>query len=112
MRAVAGYFRMKIFSLAKVIVLAVCGATFLAPVAQADPRASRKPKSVLDQNEEERYVMVTGSNIPQKIKLKSIGTTTPYNLRIYSQRELLSSGRQSVGGALSALDPSISVSGR
>ncbi len=103
---------MKISSLARVILLSVCGAALLVPAAQADPRANRKPKSVLDQNEEERYVMVTGSNIPQKIKMKSIGTNTPYNLRIYSQRELLSTGRSSVGGALSALDPSISVSGR
>ncbi len=103
---------MKTSSFAKLILLALFGAILLAPMAQADPRASRNAKRALDQNEEERYVMVTGSNIPQKIKVKSIGTTTPYNLRIYSQRELLSTGRQSVGGALSALDPSISISGR
>ncbi len=102
---------MKTFSLAKVMVISLAGAALLASVAQANPRTPRTA-SVLDQDEEERYVLVTGSNIPQKIKRKSIGSTTPYNLRIYSQRELQSTGRSNVGEALSVLDPSISLSGR
>ena len=101
---------MKLSSLAKVILLSVSGAALLASVAQADPRVRRHQSGVLDQNEEERYVMVTGSNIPQKVIVRSIGTTTPYNVRIYSQRELLSTGRQNVGDALSVLDPSIQIS--
>lgn len=72
----------------------------------------RDSEKILQQDPEERYVMVTGSNIPQKIKLKSIGTETPYNLRIYTRREFESTGRQTVGGALSVLDPSITISGR
>ena len=101
---------MKLSSLTKVILLAVSGTALLASVAQADPRGRRSQSGVLDQNNEERYVMVTGSNIPQKIKVRSIGTTTPYNLRVYSQRELQSTGRQTPGEALSVLDPSIQLS--
>ena len=101
---------MKLSSLAKVILWSVSGAALLASAAQADPRVRRHQSGVLDQNEEERYVMVTGSNIPQKVIVRSIGTTTPYNVRIYSQRELLSTGRQNVGDALSVLDPSIQIS--
>jgi hypothetical protein len=78
---------------------------------KADPSGSRsRPKTVWE-DDQERYVMVTGSNIPQKIRRKSIGTLTPYNLRIYTQEELLSTGRQTVAGALAALDPSIQISG-
>lgn len=102
---------MKTCSLAKVILMSVAGVALLAPVAQAEPRGHAKSSSVLDQNEEERYVLVTGSHIPQRIKMKSIGSTTPYNLRIYSQRELLSTGRSNVGEALAALDPSLRLSG-
>lgn len=104
---------MKTYSLAKVILMSVTGAALFASVAQAAPRVKQKAKSssVLDQNEEERYVLVTGSNIPQRIKMKSIGSTTPYNLRIYSQRELQSTGRSNVGEALATLEPSLRLSG-
>ena len=85
-------------------------AALLVSVAQAGPRGHHKKSAILDQNEEERYVMVTGSHLPQKVRLKSIGTTTPYNVRIYTQRELESTGRQTVGEALSVLDPSIQLS--
>ncbi len=81
----------------------------MSPVAKAGSNHHESEK-ILQQNEEERYVMVTGSHIPQRIKLKSIGTDTPYNLRIYSKRELESTGRQTPGGALAAIDPSITLS--
>ncbi|MEO5722658.1 MAG: hypothetical protein ABIR71_14500 [Chthoniobacterales bacterium] len=105
---------MKTSRLTTMILMSVTGAALFASVAQAEPRAARKAKShsVLDQNPEERYVLVTGSNIPQKVQLRSIGTTTPYNVRIYSHRELQSTGRSNVGEALSALEPSLTLSGR
>ncbi len=78
--------------------------------AQADPVRHRSRSRILQQDETERYVYVTGSHIPQKLALKSIGTTTPYNLRIYTKAELDSTGRQTVAGALS-IDPSITISG-
>jgi hypothetical protein len=102
---------MKLFSLTKVILVSVSLTALLVSVAQADPRVRHKKSAILDQNEEERYVMVTGSHMPQKVKVRSIGTTTPYNVRIYTARELESTGRSTPGGALSALDPSITLSG-
>lgn len=81
-------------------------------MAQADPKPGKKHSKLLINEDEERYVMVTGSLIPQRVKLKSIGTNTPYNVRIYTQQELLSTGRQTAGGALAALDPAITLHGR
>ncbi|MGZ5538497.1 MAG: hypothetical protein ACXWG0_08215, partial [Chthoniobacterales bacterium] len=76
----------------------------------ADPTGSRSRSKTVWEDDQERYVMVTGSNIPQKIKRKSIGTPTAYNLRIITHDELLSTGRQTVAGALS-IDPSVTISG-
>lgn len=106
----AGHYFMRSSNLGKVILLWVVGAALLASVAEAGPRVRHHKSGILDQNDEERYVMVTGSNIPQKVIVRSIGTTTPYNLRIYTQAELLSTGRQNAGEALAALDPSIQIS--
>lgn len=104
---------MKSLTFAKVIVLSVCFATLLTSIAQAGPRSSRHKKSrVVAEGEEERYVVVTGSHIPQKVKVNTIGTTTPYNLRVYSRHQLDSTGRATPGEALRALDPSIQLSGR
>ncbi|MGI8820394.1 MAG: hypothetical protein ACR2ID_05955 [Chthoniobacterales bacterium] len=103
---------MKSFRLAAVMLLSVAFVILMASIAHAGPRASRQERRrILDQNEEERYVRVTGSHLPQKVKLKSIGTTTPYNVRVYTQRELESTGRSTPGEALRALDPSIQLSG-
>lgn len=96
----------------KLLGLTVFFATVLVSVAQAGPRTRHQKSRILDQNEEERRTMVTGSHLPQKVKVKSIGTTTPYNVRIYSQREFESTGRSTPGEALRALDPSITLSGR
>ena len=85
-------------------------ALVIAVQAKADPGNVMRDRSKnLVQNEEERYVLITGSNIPQRVKVRSIGTDTPYNIRIYTREELLSTGRQTVAGAL-ALDPSIQIS--
>jgi hypothetical protein len=60
---------------------------------------------------DERYVMVTGSNIPQKVTRRSIGTDGAHNVRIFTQKELRSiNGGFGVGGI--ALDPSVTISGR
>lgn len=100
---------MKVSLLAKAMVLAV-GVSVLAPsIARAEPK-NRRAEKILMQDSQERYVRVTGSNIPQKVQLRSIGTTTPYNLRIYTRRELENRGTGTVAGGL-ALDPSIRISG-
>jgi uncharacterized membrane protein len=60
---------------------------------------------------EERTVFVTGSLIPQRIKLKAIGTTTVSPVRIIDRREIDSTGRRTTRGVLIA-DPAISTTGR
>jgi hypothetical protein len=58
----------------------------------------------------ERTVFVTGSLIPQRIKLKPIGTNTVSPLRIIDRHEIDATGRRTTRGALIA-DPSVSVVG-
>jgi hypothetical protein len=64
-----------------------------------------------DQKSNERTVFVTGSLIPQRIKLKRIGTTTVSPIRIIDRQEINASGRQTTRGAL-ITDPSVSGAGR
>lgn len=100
---------MKATILVKAMVLAI-GASALLPAAESAEPKSRRTEKTLVQDSQERYVRVTGSHIPQKVQLRSIGTTTPYNVRIYTRRELESRGTGTVAGGL-ALDPSIRISG-
>ncbi len=81
--------------------------------AQANPDKPRERQTAsgLIVDSDERYVLVTGSNIPQRVKRKSIGTDSVHNVRIFTQRELqTNNGGFGVGGI--ALDPSVSISGR
>jgi hypothetical protein len=94
----------------KLIAVLLLVAITHATVAHADPPARRGKSRILLNDEEERYVRVTGSNIPQRVKLRSIGTTTPYNLRIFTKAELDSTGRFGPTGL--GLDPSITITGR
>ena len=100
---------MKATILVRAMVLGLGVSILLPAVVNADPK-SRRTEKMLVQDSQERYVRVTGSNIPQKVQLRSIGTTTPYNLRIYTRRELESRGTGTVAGGL-ALDPSVRISG-
>jgi hypothetical protein len=68
-------------------------------------QASKQEKPV-----KERTVFVTGSLIPQRVKLKRIGTTTVSPVRIIDRRELDETGRQTTRGVLIA-DPSVRVIG-
>ena len=54
------------------------------------------------------YVMVTGSLIPQKIKIHSIGTKSAFPLRVYDRREIEQTGRVTTEGVL-AEDPALTV---
>ena|SRR5437667_7280985 len=59
------------------------------------------------------YVFVTGSMIPQQVKVKRIGTKTVSPLSAYDRHEIDRAGRFTTEGALEALDPSVRVmSGR
>ncbi|MDQ6764988.1 MAG: hypothetical protein M3Z22_02655 [Verrucomicrobiota bacterium] len=90
---------------------AVCVTTMISPSLLASPESRLHSRKTLEQNGEERYQYVTGSNLPQKVKVKSIGTDSVHNVRIFTERELQSTGRQNVGEALT-LDPSIQLSSR
>src|SRR4051794_24221668 len=87
--------------------LMLCGA------AQAGPKNHRNAsRAAVVNGSDEEYVVVTGSNIPRKVKVRSLGTDTPDNLRIYGQRELESTGHATVGEQLRARDASISLGRR
>jgi len=64
----------------------------------------------IDQGKDERAVFVTGSLIPQRVKLKRIGTTTTPPMRIIDRQEIDATGRQTTRGALST-DPSVRAIG-
>ena len=55
-------------------------------------------------------VFVTGSLIPQRVKLRRIGTTTVSPVRIIDREEMGRTGRQTTRGVLIA-DPSVRVVG-
>jgi hypothetical protein len=57
----------------------------------------------------EQYVYVTGSNIPRKVKVRRWGTNTASPVAIYDQQDIKNSGRATTEGAISTLDPSVSV---
>ena len=80
------------------------GATVLA-----DPKVNETSKR--KQNVEEQTVFVTGSLIPQRIKLRPIGTTTVSPLRIIDRHEIDWTGRQTTAGAF-VNDPSVRIIGR
>ena len=79
------------------------GATVLA-----DPTVNQTSKR--KQNVEEQTVFVTGSLIPQRIKLRPIGTTTVSPLRIIDRHEIDWTGRQTTAGAF-VNDPSVRIIG-
>jgi hypothetical protein len=70
-----------------------------------------KPVEQSSQNKkatDERTVFVTGSLIPQRIKLKRIGTATVSPIRIIDRREIDETGRRTTRGIFVA-DPSVQV---
>ena len=88
---------------ASLIAIGVLGSTALAgkPVDQASDHKKK------DSGE---TVFVTGSLIPQRVKLKRIGTTTASQIRIIDRREIDATGRPTTRGALTA-DPSVRIIG-
>jgi hypothetical protein len=78
---------------------------------RGDQPRERRTAGGLIIDSEERYVKILGSNIPQKVRRRSIGTDSVSNVRIFTQRELQTiNGGFGVGGI--ALDPSVHISGR
>jgi hypothetical protein len=82
--------------------------SWFAGTVLADPKIEQAPKR--KQKVEERTVFVTGSLIPQRVKLQPIGTKTVSPLRIIDRHEIDWIGRQTTPGAF-INDPSVRVIG-
>jgi outer membrane cobalamin receptor len=54
------------------------------------------------------YVWVTGSRIPQKVKVSPIGTNTFSSMSVWDRRQINQTGRVTTEGVL-AQDPSVRV---
>ena len=90
----------------KTLKLATIGASLLV-LAVVAGEAVASPND--QPGERYAYVFVTGSMIPQKVKVKRIGTKTVSALNAYDRHEIDKTGRFTTEGALRALDPSVSV---
>jgi hypothetical protein len=91
----------------------LCVASLIAAGLFAGAAFAGKPVDQASEHKKEvneRTVFVTGSLIPQRIKLKPIGTTTVSPVRIIDRREIDATGRRATRGVLIA-DPSVRVIG-
>jgi hypothetical protein len=82
--------------------------SLFAGTVLADPKVEQASKR--KQKVEERTVFVTGSLIPQRVKLQPIGTKTVSPVRIIDRHEIDWTGRQTTPGAF-INDPSVRVIG-
>jgi hypothetical protein len=96
----------------------LCAFGFVSAVA-ADPPNSNGSQNqdhrrmiVVSNDPPTKYVVLTGSYIPQKVVVRSIGTNTVDPRRIYNRSEIDRTGRVTTEDVL-RLDPSLTVvSGR
>lgn len=88
--------------------LAIRAVSLVAAGLLVSPAVGSKP---VDPQTEQQAVFVTGSLIPQRIKLKRIGTTTISPVRIIDRREIDQTGRRTTPGIF-VTDPSVRVIGR
>ena len=79
-----------------------------AGMVLADPKVKQTPNR--KQKVEEQTVFVTGSLIPQRVKLQPIGTKTVSPIRIIDRHEIDGTGRQTTPGAF-VVDPSVRIIG-
>jgi hypothetical protein len=87
---------------ALVVTTAFAGAVF------ADPPINRT--EVRDEKVTEVAVFVTGSLIPQRVKVRRVGTATVSPVRVIDRREIDETGRHTTPGVL-INDPSVRVIG-
>ena len=83
-------------------------AALFAGTVLADPNVNQasKPK----QKVEDRAIFITGSLIPQRVKLEPIGTKTISPVRIIDRHEIDGTGRRTTAGAF-INEPSVRVIG-
>src|SRR6266403_3580198 len=87
-------------SAASLLILSV-----VATTAFANPQ---RPETVPPVGERYAYVWVTGSRIPQKVRISPIGTLTFNALSVWDRRQINQTGRGSTEGVL-VQDPSVRV---
>ena len=83
-------------------------ASILTGTVLADPPTNQTSEG--KQKVEERAIFITGSLIPQRVKLQPIGTTTVSPVRIIDRREIDQTGRRTTPGVL-INEPSLRVIG-
>jgi hypothetical protein len=88
--------------------LAIGAASLVAASLLVSPAVGSKP---VDPQPEQQAVFVTGSLIPQRIKLKRIGTATISPVRMIDRCEIDQTGRRTTAGIL-ITDPAVRVIGR
>jgi len=84
-------------------------ASMFAGTALADPTVKQTSKR--KQNVEEQTVFVTGSLIPQRVKLEPIGTKTVSPIRIIDRHQIDWIARPTTPGAF-INEPSVRIIGR
>jgi hypothetical protein len=82
--------------------------TAFAGAVLADPPINRT--EVHDEKAKEVAVFVTGSLIPQRVKVRQVGTATVSPVRIIDRREIDETGRHTTTGVV-INDPSVRVIG-
>ena len=87
---------------AGVTVLVAASAVLADTPVKGDPQRKEKVS--------EQTVFVTGSLIPQRIKVRRVGTTTVSPVRVIDRREIDATGRQTTPGFF-VNDPSVRILG-
>src|SRR2546423_10746330 len=96
------------------MLLATCATSLLTAGILVGSALGGKPidqTSTDKKQSDERTIFVTGSLIPQRIKLKRIGTTTVSPIRVIDRQEIDATGRQTTRGVFVA-DPTVRIIGR
>jgi hypothetical protein len=98
-------------TLLRSILVGGLAATAFAVVSNACADEPKTHNSLKRQpKQEEALVFVTGSLVPQRIKVQSIGTKTFSPLRVHDRREIDKTGRFTTGDIV-ADDPSLTLIG-
>ena len=88
------------------LILSVATMAFANP--QRDEAVQRSGSLGAVERDHYVYVFVTGSRIPQKVKVKPVGTNTVSSMSVWTRREIDRTGRVTTEGVL-AQDPFVRV---
>ena len=97
-----------VFFVVKTVIAAGVAILIAASASLADTPVKASP----ERNEKvtEQTVFVTGSLIPQRIKVRRVGTATVSPVRVIDRREIDATGRQTTPGFF-VNDPSVRILG-